>query len=74
MKQLETADYVAKEDHKFLPLFSEAVAKVLPPHRPYHHKNLLWELFTPPFTPPYLPSKTELQPLKENLSKGFIRA
>ena len=67
-----------KEYHEFLPLFLEAVAKALPPHRPYDHKISLREGFTPPFVPLYLLSKTELQALKEwleeNLSKGFIRA
>jgi hypothetical protein len=77
-KQLNLADYVPKEYHEFLPLFSEAVAKALPPHRPYDHKIPLREGFTPPFGPLYSLSKTELQALKEwleeNLSKGFIRA
>jgi len=78
VKQLDLADYVPKEYHEFLPLFSEAVAKALPPHRPYDHKIPLREGFTPPFGPLYSLSKTELQALKEwleeNLSKGFIRA
>jgi len=38
VKQLDLADYVPKEYHEFLPLFSEAVAKALPPHQPYDHK------------------------------------
>ena len=38
VKQLNLADYMPKEYHEFLPLFSEAVAKALPPHRPYDHK------------------------------------
>jgi len=38
VKQLYLVDYVPKEYHKFLPLFSEAVAKALSPHRPYDHK------------------------------------
>ena len=77
-KQLNLADHMPKEYHEFLPLFSEAVAKVLPPHRPYDHKFPLHEGFTPPFGPLYSLSKTELQALKEwleeNLSKGFIHA
>jgi len=78
VKHLDLVDYVPKEYHEFLPLFSEAVAKALPPHRPYDHKIPLREGFTPPFGPLYSLSKTELQALKEwleeNLSKGFIRA
>ena len=54
------------------------MAKALPPHRPYDHKILLREGFTPPFGSLYSLSKTELQALKEwleeNLSKGVIRA
>ena len=38
VKQLDLADYVPKEYHEFLPLFSEAVAKTLPPNQPYDHK------------------------------------
>ena len=53
-------DHVPKEYHEFLLLFSEAVAKALPPHRPYDHKIPLREGFTPPFGPLYSLSKTEL--------------
>ena len=37
-KELDLKDYVPAEYHKFLPLFSETLAKNLPPHRPYDHK------------------------------------
>jgi len=78
VKQHDLADYVPKEYHEFLPLFSEAVAKALPPHQPCDHKIPLREGFTSPFGPLYSLSITELQALKEwleeNLSKGFIRA
>jgi hypothetical protein len=71
-------DYVSKEYHEFLPLFSEAVVKALPPHRSYDHKISLHERFTPPFRLLYLLSKIELQTLKdwleENLDKRFVRA
>jgi len=77
-KELDLKDYVPAEYHEFLPLFSEPLAKNLPPHRPYDHKIPLREGFTPPFGPLYLMSSTELQTLKkwleENLSKRFIRA
>jgi transposase InsO family protein len=77
-KELNLKEYIPKEYHEFLPLFSEALAKNLPPHRPYDHRIPLREGFTPPFGPLYPLSKTELQALKEwledNLSKGFIRA
>jgi len=76
VKQLDQTDYVPKEYHEFLPLFSGAVAKALPQHRPYDHKIPLREGFMSPFWPLYSLSKTELQVLKEwleeNLSKGFI--
>jgi predicted aspartyl protease len=74
----EITDIVPPEYHKFLPLFSEAEANKLPPHRPYDHRIPLKEDFTPPFRPIYPLSRTELEALQkwlnENLSKGFIRA
>jgi len=77
-KKLVLEDYIPKEYHDFLPLFSEALAKKLPPHRSYDHKIPLREGFTHPFGPLYSLSKTELETLKEwlegNLSKEFIRA
>ena len=77
-KELDLKNYIPVEYHEFLPLFSEALAKNLPPHQPYDHKIPLREGFTPPFGPLYSMSRTELQMLKEwleeNLSKGFIRA
>jgi len=77
-KELDLKTYIPTEYHKFLPLFSEALAKNLPPHRPYDHKIPLREGFMPPFGPLYSMSITELETLKEwleeNLSKGFIRA
>jgi hypothetical protein len=77
-KELDLKNYIPAEYHEFLPLFSESLAKNLPPHQPYDHKIPLQEGFTPPFGPLYTMSRTELQTLKEwnedNLSKGFIRA
>jgi len=37
-KELDLKNYIAVEYHEFLPLFSEALAKNLPTHRPYDHK------------------------------------
>ena len=77
-KELDLKEYILAEYHKFLPLFSETLAKNLPPHRPYDHKIPLREGYTPPFGPLYSMSRTKVQTLKEwleeNLSKGFIRA
>jgi hypothetical protein len=71
-------DIIPPEYHKFLPLFSEAKANKLPPHRPYDYRIPRKEGFTPPFGPIYSLSRTELEALKkwldENLSKGFIYA
>ena len=64
-KELDLKTYIPAEYHEFLPLFSEALAKNLPPHRPYDHKIPLREGFTPPFGPLYSMSRTELQTLKE---------
>ena len=78
MKELDLKNYILVEYHEFLPRFSEALAKNLPPHRPYDYKIPLQEVFTSPFGLLYSMSRTELQTLKEwleeNLSKGFIRA
>lgn len=69
---------VPPEYHKYLSLFSEKEASLLPPHRPYDHKIPLKPDFDPPFGPLYSLNLTELEELKkwleENLSKGFIRA
>jgi len=77
-KELDLKNYIPAECHEFLPLFSEALAKKLPPHWPYDHKIPLREGFTSPFGPLYSMFRTELQTLmewlEENLSKGFIRA
>jgi len=77
-KKLVLEEYVPIEYHDFLPLFSEALAKNLPPHRSYDNKIPLRERFTPPFGPLYPLSNTELETLKEwldqNLSREFIRA
>jgi len=76
-KKLVLEGYVPKEYHDFLPLFSEALAKNLPPYESYDHKIPLREGFTPPIGPLYPLSKTELEMLKkwleDNFSKGFIR-
>ena len=77
-KELDLNEYIPAESHEFLRLFSEALAKILPPQRPYDCKIPLREGFTSPFRPLYSMSWTEMQTLKErleeNLSKGFIRA
>jgi len=77
-KELDLKENIPAEYHEFLTLFSEALAKNLPPQRPYDHKIPLREGYTPPFGPLYWMSRTEVQTLKEwweeNLSKRFIRA
>ena len=69
---------VPEEFQDFLPLFEEAVANQLPPHRNSDHTIPLKEGFQPPFGPLYWLSRFELEALKkwleENLKKGFIRA
>ena len=37
-KELDLKTYIPAEYHEFLPLFSEALAKNLPPHQLYDHK------------------------------------
>ena len=76
-KDLDTAVIVPLEYHSYLPLFEEALANELPPHRPYDHRIPLKDGFIPPFGPLYSLSRDELVALrdwlKENLAKGFIR-
>jgi hypothetical protein len=75
-KKPAISEIVPPEYHQYLPLFSEAEANKLPPHRPYDHQIPLKDNFTPPFGPIYPLSRTELEALRksldENLSKGFI--
>jgi hypothetical protein len=77
-KKPAISEIVPPEYHQYLPLFSEAEANKLRPHRPYDHRIPLKDNFTPPFGPIYPLSRTELEALRkwldENLSKGFIRA
>jgi hypothetical protein len=51
--ETKITDIVPPEYHKFLPLFSKTEANKLPPHRPYDHRILLKDGFTPPFGPIY---------------------
>jgi len=59
-KKLVLEYYIPKEYHDFLPLFSEVLAKKLPPHRSYDHKISLRERFPTPFGPLYSLSITQL--------------
>ena len=66
----------AKYD-QYMEVFSQANAKVLPPHRDHDHAIPIVPDKTPPFGPLYPLSQNELQVLKqyteENLASGFIR-
>ena len=53
-------ELIPEEYHNFLPLFSEIVARELPPHRPYDHSIPLKNGFNPPFGPIYSLSRVEL--------------
>ena len=74
----ELKKIVPETYHSFLLAFSKRKADSLPPHRPYDLTIELEEGKSPPFGPLYSLSETELQALsawiKDNLSKGFIRA
>jgi hypothetical protein len=69
---------VPPQYHDLLQAFSKTRADTLPPHRPYDHAIDLEPGTKPPFGPLYSLSEPELKELsawiKENLSKGFIRA
>jgi hypothetical protein len=68
---------VPPEYHAYADVFSEGVAKELPPHRPYDHPIDIEEGETPPFRKMYNMSELELKSLKDYLDdmlgKGFIR-
>ena len=68
---------VPEEYHEFLPLFTEAVHNVLPPHRIYDHSIPLKEGSHPPFGPLYSLSRNELIAVREwldkNLRRGWIQ-
>ena len=77
-KDVDPAQVLPKEYHEFLDVFSKKEADQLPPHRVYDHKITLQPGTTPPHQAMYGMSQAELQVvkqyIKENLSKGFIRA
>jgi transposase InsO family protein len=74
----DPASIVPPDYTDFSEVFSKESASVLPPHRPYDHRIPLEPGTTPPFGPLYSLSEVELKALdeyiKENLSKGYIRA
>ena len=76
-KEPDLKKLVPEEFHEFLPLFEEARARRLPPHRNCDHSiQFKDDSFKPPFGPLYSMSRPELLVLKEwlenNLDKGFI--
>jgi hypothetical protein len=76
-EQVRIRALVPEEYHEFLPLFTEAVHNVLPPHRIYDHSIPLKEGSQPPFGPLYSLSRNELIAVREwldkNLRRGWIR-
>lgn len=77
-KKLSLKHMVTREYHEFLPLFSEAAARALPPRHTYHHKITLKEGCVGPVGPLYSLSRTELVILRDwiqdNLTMRLIRA
>ena len=71
-------ELVPIEYRDFADVFSEEIAREMPPHRSYDHKIELEEGATPPVGRVYNMSAPELNTLKdyinEMLGKGFIRA
>ena len=69
--------HVPTHYHQYADVFSENVAKEIPPHRPYDHKIDLLDGTTPPHSHIYNMSELELKALKDYLDdmtqKGFIR-
>ena len=74
----DPAKKLPTEYHDFYNIFSQADSDILSPHCPYDHKIPLIEEKTPPWGLLYSISQDELKVLKkylkENLSKGFIKA
>ena len=77
-KKTDVRTLIPEEYHDLLSLFTKEAADNLPPHRYVDHAIELEEGAKPPFGPLYNMSQLELEALqdylKENLSKGFIRA
>ena len=74
----DPAKKLATEYYDFFDVFSQADLDILSPHHLYDHKILLMEEKTPPWGFLYNISQDKFKVLKkylkENLSKGFIRA
>src|SRR6202045_5141988 len=70
-------ELVPHKYHDFLDVFSETLARELPPHRDYDHRVELEEGTTPPHGKLYNMSEVELKMLKDYLDdmldKGFIQ-
>jgi hypothetical protein len=70
-------ELVPREYHDYMDVFSETLARELPPHRDYDHQIELEENTTPPHGKLYNMSEVELKTLKDYLDdmldKGFIR-
>jgi hypothetical protein len=77
-KAQDLRNLIPPEYHRFLDLFQKKSADQLPPHRYVDHAIEIEDNQKPPFGPLYNMSEKELKALrdylKENLSKGFIRA
>ena len=64
-EEVQIRALVLEEYHEFLPLFTEAVHNVLPPHRIYDHSIPVKEGSQPPFGPLYSLSRNELIAVRE---------
>ena len=75
---IDSAKKLPIEYQDFFDIFFQADSNILPPHRPYDHKIPFMEEKTPLWGLLYSMSQDKLKVLKkylkENLSKGFIRA
>jgi len=74
----DPATVLPKEYYDFLNVFSQELADILPPYRPYNHKIDIEPGKTPSYGPLYRMLREELfvleKTLKDQLDKGFIRA
>ena len=77
VEEVQIKALVPEEYHGFLPLFTEAVYNVLPPHCIYDYSIPLKESSQPPFGPLYSLSHNELiavtEWLDKNLRRGWIQ-
>ena len=72
-QELDLKDYVPAEYHEFLPLFSETLAKNLPPYGPYDHKIPLPRRIHASFRPAIFNVQNQVADIKGMARGEFVQ-